>query len=223
LLRKNNDHTQPAKDALKAINDAISLISNDAQVMMHSSDRQGRLLRLNRLWTRTLGYDPVKVLGKKSFDLLTEESRARIVTDVLPLFWRAGAARSVGIEVVTGDGKVIDVLFDADVVHSERTATESLVATLDSRDAAQWEEARVTLQALGELSLERRGIETTLSDGHRRSIDQLPARPLTENPDKLDWMKEGLASLAEHAQDISMNLRRLTHGHEQTLDTMAEQ
>ena len=65
IASENNDHTQPAKDALKAINDAISLISNDAQVMMHSSDRQGRLLRLNRLWTRTLGYDPVKVLGKK--------------------------------------------------------------------------------------------------------------------------------------------------------------
>ena len=223
MLHKDNNHAQSAKDALKAINEAISLIFKDAPVMMHSSDRQGRLLRLNRLWTRTLGYDPVKVLGKKSFDLLTEESRARIVTDALPLFWRTGAASSVGIEVVKGDGKVLDVLFDADVVQSGPTAAESLVATVDIRDAAQWEEARVTLQALRELSLERRRIETALSGGHLRSIDQLPARSSTENEGKLNWMKEGLASLAEHAQDISSNLRGLTHGHQQSLDTMVEQ
>ena len=213
----------PPKEAVAALDRAYELIFEDSPVMLHSSDRQGRLLRVNRRWAETLGYARGEVLGKNSFELLTEGSRVRMAQGATPLLWRAGAARSVGIEVVKGDGKVLDMLFDADVVHSGPTATESLFATVDFRGAAQWEEARVTLEALRELSLERRSIETALSGGHRRSIDQLPAGSLTENAGKRDWMTEGLASLAEHAQDISTNLRGLTQAHQQSLDTMVEQ
>ena len=47
-------------------------------------------------------------------ELLTEPSRLWAVRDTLPLFWRVRKARSIGYEFLRADGRVMEVLLDAD-------------------------------------------------------------------------------------------------------------
>jgi hypothetical protein len=58
------------------------------------------------------------VLGKKSIDFLTEDSRMRAIIDTLLLFWKVGTARSIGYQFVRKDGDVLDLLLDAERVRS---------------------------------------------------------------------------------------------------------
>ena len=75
--------------------------------MMHSLGPDGRLIKVNRLWLQTLGYDWEDVQGRKSTEFLTEESRLWASHDTLPLFWRVGSARSVGYQFVKKTDKYL--------------------------------------------------------------------------------------------------------------------
>ena len=87
-------------------------VFDSAPVMLHSIDKDGRLVKVNRRWLAELGYKESEVLGRPSIDFLTDESRARIVSETLPLFWRTGSAHSIGYRIVKKDGQVKDVLMD---------------------------------------------------------------------------------------------------------------
>ena len=54
--------------------------------MMHAVDRDFQIVKVNRRWLQTLGYEKDEVLGWRVTDFLTEESGMRVVKDVLPLF-----------------------------------------------------------------------------------------------------------------------------------------
>ena len=81
--------------------------------MMHSIDRQGRLLCVSDAWLRKLGYERAEVIGRPSTDFLTQESceKARLI--VLPSFFETGAVNDVEYQMVCRDGTVIDVLLSA--------------------------------------------------------------------------------------------------------------
>ena len=68
--------------------DYFDHLFDTAPVMMHSLDSDGRIIEVNRLWLQRLGYERQDVLGMKSTDFLSEESRLRAIKDTPPLFWR---------------------------------------------------------------------------------------------------------------------------------------
>ena len=57
-----------------------------APVIMHSIDRAGRLVAVNNAWLEKLGYRRSEVIGRKSTDFLTEESRVYAESSALPRF-----------------------------------------------------------------------------------------------------------------------------------------
>src|SRR5689334_22347904 len=46
-----------------------------APIMMHSIDAEGRLIEVNEEWEQGLGYTRSEVLGRKSMEFMSEESR----------------------------------------------------------------------------------------------------------------------------------------------------
>ena len=61
-----------AERALAEIDRYMNTLFDRAPVMMHSIDRSGRLVRVNRRWLHGLGYKKREVLGKRSIDFLTD-------------------------------------------------------------------------------------------------------------------------------------------------------
>lgn len=81
--------------------------------MAHSIDTTGRLVRVSNLWLETLGYERSEVIGRKSVEFLTEESRRHAEESALPEYFRTGQCRDVPYQFVTKGGEVIDVLLSA--------------------------------------------------------------------------------------------------------------
>ena len=86
-----------------------SLYAN-TPVMMHSVDREFRLLNLNKRWTDVMGYEPEEVIGRKITELFTEESGRYAVDVIRPEANRAGVISNVPYQMVKKSGEIMDVL-----------------------------------------------------------------------------------------------------------------
>ena len=130
-------------------------IFENAPVMMHSIDKDGRIVAVNRKWLQRLGYEKDEVLGKKSVDFLAHTSRARAATDTLPLFWQSGSARSVGYRFLTKSGDPVDLMLDAVACPPGTGARATFAALYKPEDLTQWGAASDTLHNLLQLALEQ--------------------------------------------------------------------
>ena len=138
-------------------------------VMMHSVDVERRLVAVNDAWLARFGYTREEVLGRRSTEFLTPESRERAEASVIPRFMHDGAIRDIDYQMVTRSGEVFDVQLsaiwetDADgrllrtlAVLKEVTEQKRLALEL----VAEKERIEVTLHSIGD------GVVTT--DEHGR-------------------------------------------------------
>ena len=152
-----------------------SLFEN-APVMMHSIDKDGRIVAVNHKWLERLGYERDEVLGKKSVDFLTTTSRARAATDTLPLFWQTGSARSVRYQFLSKTGDRADLLLDAVACPPAMGACATFAALYEPEDPVGWRAASLTLHNLLQLALEQEKCATS-GPAHEASSTQSVCGP----------------------------------------------
>ncbi|CAM2070622.1 PAS domain-containing protein [Sulfidibacter corallicola] len=105
----------------------------DVPVMMHAIDNEGVLIDVNDEWCRVMGYRRDEVLGRKSLDFLTEESRNLAIKSVLPFFFEKGYCKNVPYQFVTKSGAIIEVELSADSVRNEDGTVRESRAVLVNR------------------------------------------------------------------------------------------
>jgi len=93
--------------------DPLNPLFEAAPVLMHSIDGRGILLKVSRFWSDKLGYREDEMVGRKSTDFLTDESRHYAKTVVLPRFYEDGSLHNVAYDFVRKDGKLLPVLMSA--------------------------------------------------------------------------------------------------------------
>ncbi|ABC90790.1 putative sensory box/GGDEF family protein [Rhizobium etli CFN 42] len=93
--------------------------------MLHSIDGQGRLISVSDAWLTKLGYTRDEVIGRRSSEFLTPESRLHAVTNVLPDFFRTGRCDDVQYQMVCKDGRIVDVQLSA-VLEFDESIQESI-------------------------------------------------------------------------------------------------
>jgi PAS domain S-box-containing protein len=89
-----------------------SLYAN-TPVMMHSIDAEGRLVSVSNAWLEGLGYTREEVIGRRSVEFLTAQSREYARKVVLPEFFVTGVLKDVPYQFVKKSGEVVDVLLSA--------------------------------------------------------------------------------------------------------------
>ena len=128
-------------------------------VMMHSVDVERRLLSVNDEWLARLGYRRDEVIGRRSTDFLTPESRQRAQDNVIPRFMRDLELRDIDYQMLTKAGEVIDVhlsaIWETDAEgHPVRTLSVLKDVTEQKRLAAELaaekERIEVTLHSIGD-------------------------------------------------------------------------
>ena len=82
-------------------------------VMMHSVGQDGRLLSVNQFWLDKMGYEWHEVIGRRSTDFLTAESRQLVQDLYWPEFMRVGEVTDIPLQFVRKDGEVLEVLLSA--------------------------------------------------------------------------------------------------------------
>jgi PAS domain S-box-containing protein len=107
--------------------------------MLHSFDREGRLVAVSDAWLQKLGYRREEVIGRSSLDFLTPSSRARAHQVVLPQFFQSGRATDIDYQMVCRDGSIVDVLLTAELQPGEPIHSLALIEDVTARKRAERE------------------------------------------------------------------------------------
>ena len=218
----NSAERERAEKGLREVTKRYGILFDSAPIMMHSIDRDGKLVRVNDSWLQRLGYKRDEVLGRQVVELMTDESSEIAVKETLPIFWRVGSARNVGYQFVSKNGSVLDILLDAEVSTDNVVDAFTLSALRDGHDFIQRRQASATLSELHRLIRLGSELEAVLSAG----VADQSSGGLTELKDPSGYLlkvDERYAVLLEYAQDISASLRGLLRVQEERIDTILEQ
>jgi two-component system, NtrC family, response regulator AtoC len=114
---------------------------DNSPVMMHSINRDGVLLSVNKKWLEVMGYTREEVIGRKLDLIMTRESWEWCFSSVLPKFWPEGKCSDVPYQYVKKDGTIIDVLLDSRVMDDPEWGLMSLSVIRDVTDRKRAEKA----------------------------------------------------------------------------------
>ena len=225
MQQGNKPELERLELALRTVTESSEILFERAPVMMHSINRQGRLVKVNRRWLTTLGYEKDEVIGQISVNFLTDESRLRAIQDSLPLFWQAGSARSIGHRFLRKDGRVLSVLLDAEVVPGTEGDLSALATLRSPNNLHLWRQASTNLERFRKLTGVQRQLENLLLPGGGGPPDTgRPREPqlLSLAQDRTS-AKELFGTIVELAQDISSSLSALSRLHHEWRDAFLEQ
>jgi PAS domain S-box-containing protein len=102
-----------AEEQQRASEEKFRALYDNTPAMMHSIDREGRIIGVSNRWLETLGYRREEVIGRPFIEFLSPQSRRFAEEVVLPEFFRTGRSSDVPYEFVTGSGRTINVLLSA--------------------------------------------------------------------------------------------------------------
>ena len=163
--------------------------------MLHSLDADRRITAVSDRWLDTLGYTADEVLGRRSIDFYTEESRRRALEVDLPRVRLDGELFQAPHQLARKSGEIIDVRISSITVCDERgdvtqyltvidDVTAELAATRALRESEERWRALMELSPLP-LSVHRAGILIWINDATVRllaaaSADQLLGKNVME-------------------------------------------
>ena len=180
---------------------------NNTPVMLHSIDSSGRLISVSDFWLDKLGYSRDEVIGRKSTDFLTEESKRFAVEVVLPSFMRTGQCKEVEYQFVRKTGDVVDVLMSAIAEHAPDGSIErSLAVMTDVTRRKKAERALVQSERRfrGAFETAIHGIALVAPDGKWLAVN------------------EALCKLVGYSEDELLNIDFQSITHPEDLDTSLE-
>ncbi|MCH8189442.1 MAG: PAS domain S-box protein, partial [Proteobacteria bacterium] len=102
-----------AEEAVWESGERYRRIYENTPAMLHSIDKDGRLLSVSDHWLEVLGYERGEVIGSQVTDFMTEYSARYLTANVRPAFMKTGRATDLPFQFVKKDGAVVDVLLSA--------------------------------------------------------------------------------------------------------------
>jgi PAS domain S-box-containing protein len=163
------DRTQ-AQDSLQRSEERYRHLYTKTPAMLHSIDPAGRLVDVSDQWLEVLGYERSEVIGRKSTEFLTEDSKryAREVT--LPEFYKSGFSNNIPFQSTKKNGDIVDILLSATAERDEKgniTRSLSVLTDVTARKRAE-DQLATANEALRGLS--RRLVQ--VQEEERRSLAQ---------------------------------------------------
>ncbi|MBU0730467.1 MAG: ABC transporter substrate-binding protein [Proteobacteria bacterium] len=144
------------EEALRKSEERYRLLYAKTPAMLHSIDRNGQLIDVSETWLEKLGYQKDEVIGRKSIDFLTEESRRYASEKVLPEFLQKGHLNDITFTFVKKNGEEMDVLLSAAAERDEEGNIVRSLAVLEDVTEKNRLEAQLRhtqkMEAIGTLS-----------------------------------------------------------------------
>jgi diguanylate cyclase (GGDEF)-like protein/PAS domain S-box-containing protein len=133
-LAAENSERREAERALRESEHRHRLLYNKTPAMLHSLDRDGRVVEVSNFWLERMGFARPEVVGRAIGDFLTAGSRERM-TQELDRFLQVGTLRDLELAFVRRDGAVIDALVSAAAEYGDDgTIRRSVMVVTDVTD-----------------------------------------------------------------------------------------
>ena len=114
------------------------MLFDKSPAMLHSVDPQGRIVDVNDLWLKKMGFAREEVVGKPSVDFLTSHSRDKALKEVIPGFKAQGEVHNVSYQLRAKNGDLLDVLLSAVAAYDAAgRMTQSLCVITDISEQRQ--------------------------------------------------------------------------------------
>lgn len=110
---ENVTEQQRAYEFLRESEGRYRFLYKNLPIMLHSIDTEGIIVGVSNIWLETMGYSRSEVIGRKSVDFMTPESRKFAVETVLPEYFVTGTCRNVPYQFVKKSGEIMDVMLSA--------------------------------------------------------------------------------------------------------------
>ena len=101
------------------------------RAMLYSINIKGEIIAVSNYWLQKLGYKRSEVIGHKSVDFLTEESKRYAMNVTLPIFMKKGYVNDVSYQFVKRNGKIMDTLLSAVVEYDPKGKFKQGIAVLN--------------------------------------------------------------------------------------------
>lgn len=164
----------------------LGVLFDEAPVMMHSLDRQGRFVDVNQAWLAGTGYSREEVLGSTPSFLMDPDMAQRSLEREIPRFWSQGWAKGVAYTWRRKDGSSLEVSIDA------------TVATIpDGR--------QVSLSVVRDVTLER-ALEREVAE-RRRGLEEAVAQRTAELASANQRLRDLLSSISDGFFSLDRELR----------------
>jgi len=140
---------EKTENALRKSETRYQSLYDYTPAMLHSVDPYGRIISVSNRWLDTMGYELHEVIGRKSLDFFTEESRQYAEDTALPRLYRTGSIKEVPYQLVKKNGDVIDVLLSATVEKDDAgnmIGSASVLTDVTGLKRAEKEKRRLELQ-----------------------------------------------------------------------------
>ncbi len=209
--------------ALNIVTTCADIIFEHAPVMLIAMNEEGVIVKVNQRWLATMGYELDEVLGHKSVDFKTDESGSQAVDDSLPLFWQAGRAHSIGLEMVRKDGRVLDFLLDAYVMEKPRGERIGVASLYERGRASERHLALTVVGSLLELTRAENILYGLLPSAADELVNQPPVVQPASSAGRRSPEAEGWDQLSHIAQEVSSDLRAMTEEEELRMHSLVNQ
>ena len=102
-----------AEQALRGSEERFRALYNKTPAMLHSIDKQGRIVSVSDYWLEVMGYERNEVIGQRITDFLTPEFRRIASEKYIPEFMHKGTAKNLPHRFVTKSGHVLETILSA--------------------------------------------------------------------------------------------------------------
>ena len=118
------------EEALRESEKRHRYLYDNTPAMLHSIDPYGRIVSVSRRWLDTMGFERQEVVGRKSLDFFTEESRQSADENGLPELYRTGLLKDVPCQLIKKNGEIIDVLLSTTIEKDDAGSVTGSFAVL---------------------------------------------------------------------------------------------
>ena len=119
-----------AEEALRESEERYRTLHEKTPVMVHSIDRDARLISVSDYWLEILGYERDEVLGRSIVEFYTDEARQYAEEIALPQFFKTGSSEDVPLQIVKKNGDILDILLSATVQYGQEGEFDHSLAVM---------------------------------------------------------------------------------------------